>query len=356
MDNPSAYSRAAIRAGMLLASAYESPAALVALDLHTGRERWRLPMPTEARSEISLAGDLALVHRSIGITAVDLGTGQQRWTRRLCEFQGDLATLAEPRIGVGTCAVFDPPGDHEWHPRRIMAVSVDLTTGRELWRRETTASGQAIVAAAGIFYLAVANTPYPNQVAQKGVTVFALDPRTGKVLRSFPLTHDPRHIQLLPGDPTRALFIGGDIALVSLTDGRVAWRAPAPLPLNWGTLPFPRPQLQDGRLVVGYESQVRELDLRSGATIASWDIPWTDKQTRQPVRQIARPAAGGGALLIKDAWQKPAVAFQFGKSGGAPRVTALDVGYDSVLAVEEGVVVVSSYDGKTGVVRAYAAF
>lgn len=356
MDTRSAYALAAVRGGMVLASAYQSPAALVALDLHTGRERWRMPMPSEPRPDISLAGDLALLHRSIGVTAVDLGTGRQRWTRRLCAFRGDLETLADVRIGVGTCDLPDPPGDDGWHARREMAVAVDLTSGRELWRRETTAARQAVVAVAGIVYLAVANTPYPNLVAEKGVTVFALDPRSGKVLRSFPLTHDPSHIVLLPGDPTRALFIGADIALVSLTDGRVSWRQPAPLPLAWGALPLPGPELRDGRLVVGYESEVRELDLRSGATIASWDIPWTDKQARQPVRQIARPAPGGGAVLIKDAWQKPAVAFQFGKSGTAPRVAALPVRYESVLAVEEGVVIVSSNDGIAGVLQGYAAF
>ena len=119
--------------------------------------------------------------------------------------------------------------------------------------------------------------------------MFALDPRSGIVQRSYALAADPSHIQLFPGDPKRALFIGGDIAAVSLTDGRVSWRQPAPLPLNWGTLPFPRTEVRDGRLVVGYESQVRELDLRSGATIASWDIPWADKQASQPVRQITGP-------------------------------------------------------------------
>jgi outer membrane protein assembly factor BamB len=357
MEAPAAHARSAVRAGTIIAWAYDWPkTALVALDLHTGRERWRMPMPKEQRPAIALAGGLALVQRAIGVTAVDLATGQQRWTRRLCRFQSDLETLADLRIGVGTCRVPDPPGDHDWQPRLIMAVAVDLTTGRELWRRETVSPGQGIAAAAGIIYLAAADTPYPNQIKQKGVTVFALDPRTGKVLRRFPLAHDPGHIDLFPGDPTRALFIGGDIAAVSLTDGRVLWRQPAPLPLTWGPLPFPRPELREGRLVVGYESQVRELDLRSGATIASWDIPWADKQARQPVRQVARPAPGGGALLIKDEWNEPALAFQLGKPGAVPRVAVLEVNYESVMAVEEGVVVVRKQDGGSGVVQGYAAF
>jgi len=358
MDFGAAHARIAVRAGTLLAWAYEPPkTALVALDVRTGRPRWRMPMPAEGRPEIALAGDLALVQRSIGITAVDLATGQQRWTQRLCWFRSNLETAADLQVGVGTCTVPDPPGEeHKWHPRLIAAVAVDLTNGHELWRRETDAAGQAIAAAAGIIYLAVANTPAPHQVKDKGVTVFALAPRTGKVLHRFPLVHDPSHIQLFPGDPTRALFIGGDIAAVSLTDGHVSWRQPAPLPLNWGALPYPRTELRDGRLVVGYESQVRELDLRSGATIASWDIPWADKQASQPVRQMTRPAPGGGALLIKDAWQQPALAFQFGKSGAAPTVASVEVNYEWVMAVEEGVVVVLKNDSTGAAIQGYAAF
>jgi hypothetical protein len=356
MDAPAAHARPAVRAGTMLAWAYEGPTtALVALDLHTGRERWRMPMPTEHRPEIARAGELALVDRSIGVTAVDFSSGQQRWTRRLCGFRGDLAVVPDLRIGVGTCAVPDPPGDDKWHPRLIMAVAVDLTTGRELWRRETISPVQAIAAAGGIVHLAAADTPYPNQIKQKGVTVFALDARTGKVLRRFPLAHDPSHIQLFPGDPTRALFIGSDIAAVSLTDGRVSWRQPAPIPLSSGTLPD-RPELRNDRLVVGYESQVRELDLRSGATIASWDVPWAAPQTRQPVRQIVRTAPEGGVLLIKDSWQQPALGFQFGKPGAPPKVVVLEVNYEAVLAVEEGVVVVRKQDASGSVVQGYAAF
>jgi outer membrane protein assembly factor BamB len=341
----------------VLAWAYEPPAtALVALDLRTGRERWRMPMPAEGSPHVTFAGDLALLHRPIGVTAVDLATGRQRWTRRLCSFNGDLEVVADLRIGVGRCAVPDPPGEYKWHPYRIMAVAVDLTTGRELWRRETDAVRQAIVVAEGIVYLAVANTPYPARIKDKGVTVLVLEPHTGRIRRRFPLAHDPTHIQLVPGDATRALFIGGDIAAVSLNDGRVSWRQPAPLPLNWGSLPFPRTELRDGRLVVGYESQVRELDPRSGTTIASWDIPWADKQATQPVRQIVRPAPGGGALLIKDAWQQPAMGFQFGKAGAKPAVVVLDVNYELVQAVEDGVVVVSKHDGAGNAVHAYAAF
>src|SRR5262245_18385957 len=156
MDVGSGPARIPVHAGTMLAWAYEPPkTALVALDVRTGRERWRMPMPAERRHGIALAGDLALVERSIGVTAVDLATGQQRWTRRLCWFRSDLETVAGMRVGVGTCAVPDPPGVREWQLRMIMAVAVDLTNGHELWRRETDAAGQAIAAAAGIVYLAV---------------------------------------------------------------------------------------------------------------------------------------------------------------------------------------------------------
>jgi len=358
MDAPSAYMRVAVHGGLMLAWAYEPPkTALVALDLRTGQERWRMPMPAEGRPEIALAGDLALVQRTIGVTAIDVATGRQRWTRRLCGFRGDLTTVTDKRVGVGRCGVPEPPGEeHKWHPQMSMAIAIDLTDGRELWRRETTAAGLAITAAGGIVYLAVGNTPYLNQVKNKGVTVSALDARSGIVRRSYLLAADPDHIQPFPGDATRALFFGSDIAAVSLADGRVWWRKPAPLPLNWGVLPFPRTEVRDGRLVVGYESQVRELDLRSGATIASWDIPWADKSASQPVRQLTRPAPGGGALVIKDAWQQPAVAFQFGKSGAAPTVAALEANYEFVMAVEEGVVVVLKQDGTGAAMQGYAAF
>jgi hypothetical protein len=174
------------------------------------------------------------------------------------------------------------------------------------------------------------------------------------VLRQFPLAQDPDHIQLLPGDATRALFIGDDLAAVDLTDGRVLWRQPAPLPVIGGSLPAPRTNLRDGRLVVAYESQVRELDLRSGAPLTSWDIPWTKPGARQPVRQMVQPTPGGGALLIKDAWNQPAFAFQFAKPGVAPRAVQLEVNYDAVLANADGVVVIAQRNGDG--VRGYAAF
>jgi outer membrane protein assembly factor BamB len=355
MEAPSPHTRTAVHAGTVLTWAYEAPTALVALDVRTGRERWRMPMPAEGRPDIAFAGDLALVQRSIGVTAVDVGSGRQRWTRRLCSFMTDFQTVAEPPIGVATCRVPDPPDERKWRPRLIMAIAVDLATGRELWRRETDAAGQAIAAAGGVVYLAVANTPYLNQTKQKGATVLALDPRTGDVRRRFALAHGPGHIQLFPGDATRALFIGGDIAAVSLTDGRVSWRQPAPLPLDSGILPFPRPELRDGRLVVAYETKVRELDLRSGAELASWNVPWA-VANGQAVRQIVRPAPGGGALLIKDSWNQPAIGFRFDKPGAAPRVAALAVNYESVLAVEEGVIVVRNQDGAVSVVQGFAAF
>jgi len=270
---PSMLARTPVSAGIALTWAFEKPSTLVAIDLRTGKQRWRLPMPNEYRPEIVLAGDLALVYRSIGATAVDLATGQQRWTRRQC-FRSDLATIAKPHVGVGMCTAPEPPADErDDRPRLIysknMAVAIDLDTGRELWRVPTGWPSEALAAAGGLFYVA-ADTA---QFRQKSVTVSALDPRTGNSLRSFTLPHVPNRIRILPGDPTRALFVGDEIVAVDLKDGRVLWQAAGPAAATQMTSRVPWPELSGGRVLAWNGNHLRELDLRTGADAATWDAP-----------------------------------------------------------------------------------
>jgi hypothetical protein len=326
-----------VAAGAVLTWSDEKPSALVAIDVRTGKERWRLPMPNEERPDVVLAGDLALVYRSIGATAVDVATGRQRWTRRLC-FRSNVATVAKPHVGVGMCAAPDPPADETDHGPRLvwkknMAVAVDLDSGRERWRVPTGWPSEALAAAGGSFYVAADTAP----VRQKSVTVSALDPRTGKALRSFVLPNAPNQIRVMPGDAKRALFIGADIVAVNLADGRVLWQAPGPPPARQMRLQVPWPELRAGRLLAWNGNHVRELDLRTGAEVASWDPP---PGLTAYNSQTVRPAPAGGALVIKDRDREPALALRFAGPGAAPTLAVLPVTYENVLAVEDDVLVV----------------
>ncbi|HEY7371397.1 MAG TPA: PQQ-binding-like beta-propeller repeat protein, partial [Polyangia bacterium] len=330
---PSLLARTPVAAGLALTWAYEKPAALVALDVRTGKERWRLPMPNEDRPEVRLAGDLALVYRVIGATAVDLATGKQRWTRRLC-FRSEPATVARPHVAVGVCSESLPPEDATgFGPKvsraRSVMVAIDLDSGRELWRVPTARYDPPFAAAGGLFYVAAD----PADRRQGAVTVSALDARTGKTLRSFALPQAPSSIRIVPGDAKRALFIGSDIVAVNLADGRVLWQAPGTPPsASQIMVRVPWPELRAGRLFAWNGDRARELDLRTGAEVASWSTP---ADLTSHVSQMVRPAPGGGVLVIRDRGREPAVAVRFAGPGAAPTLAVLPVIFENVLAVED---------------------
>lgn len=351
IEIPSVRTRTPVRAGIVLAWAYDAPTALVALDLRTGKQRWRMPMPNETRPDIVLAGDLALVYRSIGATAVELATGKQRWTERRCAFKGDLQTFPESRIGVGLCALPLPEDDGEiggatrliWS--KNIAVAINLATGRELWRVPTGWPSGAIAAASGVVYVATDT----HETKQSSVTVSALDPRTGKALRSFLLPHVPDRMHILSGE--RALFVGASIVAASLTDGRVLWEISAPPHSTESSLPIAGPELRAGRLLAWYGNQVREVDPRSGADIARWDVPDALPAYRS---QIVRPGPRTGLLVIKDREREPALALRFADRGAAPTFAVMPVRFEDIVALEDDLLVVRNDSG--GGLRGYSAF
>ncbi|HEY4183501.1 MAG TPA: PQQ-binding-like beta-propeller repeat protein [Polyangia bacterium] len=341
--------RTVVRGGTVLAWAYDTPTALVGLDLRTGHQRWRMPMPNEYAPTVVLAGDVALLGRSIGVTAIDLATGQQRWTRRLCGFQADLHVVADARIAIGMCRAPDPPPIQTGGARLIwtknMAVAIDLRTGREQWRLPTGWPSDAIAAVGNALYLATDT----NELRQKSVTVSVIDPPSGKTLRSFPLPSVPRRIQVFPADPTRALFVGEDIVAVRLVDGHLLWqRATSPRPAP----PYqaiPRPDLDGGRLFVHRADEVLELDLQSGGELSAFRMP---PDAPPSGRQTVVAAPAGGLLVITDREQDLARALSFAKPTATPTVAVLPARYENLLAVEAGVAIVR----QSGGIEAFSIF
>ena len=344
------YERSIVRAGTVFAWQFAQPTALVALDLRTGKQRWRMPMPGENAPAVAIAGQLALVFRTIGATAVDLATGEQRWTTRVCGFNGDVQVLADLHVGVGVCTLRPPPEKTGSWFNDNMAVAIDLRTGRELWREPNEWPVEALTATGGVVYIARQIAELP----QRPLGVSALDPRSGKVLRGFGLpAHVPPRGHVMPGHPDRALFVGRELVAVDITQGRVLWQVAMPSPIQ---SPLTRrwPELSDGRLLVGYDNHVRELDVRSGATVADWDLPDAISPGR---RLTVRPAPGGGVLVVKDNERAPALVVHFEARGAPAKLAVLAVPYEGLLAIEDGVAVVRKHTAAgMAALEGYAAF
>lgn len=109
---------------------------LVALDVETGRQKWRLDFPAELKTELPAFGfasspmirdDAAYVQAGEGLTCVDLQTGHVRW--RALQDGGGMSgsAFASPAFAV-----------LDGHPQvlaqtRTTLAGVDPETGRVLW-------------------------------------------------------------------------------------------------------------------------------------------------------------------------------------------------------------------------------
>jgi hypothetical protein len=326
----------------------DEPAALLGLDLHTGTPRWQLPMPTEREPMVVLGGSLALLSRTVGVTAVD-ATGHPRWTKRMCV--PGVLQIFDDRVGVTLCAQMPPEQRRPRIPQLTFsqrwAVALDLLTGEESWRVPLGVDGTVLGASDGLIW--VSRGELTSRSAATAMS--ALDPRTGKVLRSFAAPAPPfvpDRLNILSGMRDVGVFSGQDLGAVNLTDGQVLWRQAAPQRFQW-------PTISADRLLAGQGNLVREIDPRSGRDVASWELPSALSPSDMP---MVRPASGGGVLVIKSRMGEPPLALHFAGPGGAAQLAIVpDVRplSDDVRVVEDGVVMVSKR-GPRPSLEGYAAF
>jgi hypothetical protein len=125
---------------------------LVAIDVATGKERWRSAEPYNAPVYVEFAKGLVLVNGFGGATtALARDTGRTVWTAKLCGFYDHVRD--DGRIGYVRCKgrdrdVTSSPGPTRYLVGPAFLIAFDLANGRLLWRRDagantSTSSGKA---------------------------------------------------------------------------------------------------------------------------------------------------------------------------------------------------------------------
>ena len=183
--------------------------ALSAVDLTTGRSRWRVahkgalgPMAVGSGAIVLAAGDDVLL--------LDLASGRQRW---------------KAPVRAQTVAI---AGDVALAGAGASLVGLDLATGKERWR--VTAGPEPVVAGDTAF-------------VEDGQRVRALDAQSGKELWSLPLPPGLVYVHSLSGD---RLYLVGASALgsINVKSRALEWTVPlestlaAPMTVTDDTLYF----------------------------------------------------------------------------------------------------------------------
>lgn len=120
------------------AAAY--PGAVVAVSLATGKELWRGPDPVQDAA-VAIHADLAYIFAKRGhLYAMDVRTGRERW--KLAFATNRAACVSQPIVRDGSLYVTGiadaTPGDKE-RPAGYYLFALDARTGQELWRYRATA-------------------------------------------------------------------------------------------------------------------------------------------------------------------------------------------------------------------------
>lgn len=132
---------------------FDSHTDLVGVDLTTGLERWRVPVPGLEDAGASVAGDLVLVAQAGGLHAFRSAEGTRAWSAA-----ADASTVIARADGLLLAA---GAGD---------LTAIDDATGAVLWTAELGTSPTDVAAAAGLVY------------AQSGDELIAHDGATGTVI------------------------------------------------------------------------------------------------------------------------------------------------------------------------------
>ncbi len=189
-----------------------NPAALVALDVATGQERWRQPLSAAASlaSSPTLASDLVLIGDAAGFHAFDAATGQPRWHFATTQQVSTTAAVTGKQVLFATS------------DRKLFAL--DLNTGAELWRAETGSQGEQfsspIVVGDYVF------------IGTEAGTLRAFEVETGRLAwESAPIDGSP--VRTTPVYANGLLFIGtvnGTINAFRLNGPATATPTPTPTP------------------------------------------------------------------------------------------------------------------------------
>jgi outer membrane protein assembly factor BamB len=218
----------AIEAGIVYAGT--TGGTLLAVDLATGRERWRYDAKEELGTRPRLAGGLVLVATlEDTLLAVDASTGAWKWHHRRERREGfTIRGAADVAVAGGTAFAAYSDG---------FVAALDVATGRPRWERKVAPEGKyvdvdALALGAGRLFAC----------AFSGA-VLALDPDSGKTLWQVAV---PDAARLALVDGALVVVTPGEVRAVSVDAGTTLWKtamgdgAPAAAPVvagRWLVIP-----------------------------------------------------------------------------------------------------------------------
>jgi outer membrane protein assembly factor BamB/predicted phosphodiesterase len=215
---------------------------VVALDLLTGAQRWRVPTPVQVRGGIAIVGDVVVATQIDGVVlGLDITTGAQRW-------RYELSTDVPSEAG----ALFSPPsvdhGDVLVGTQRALAVLAGAS-GTPLWTAEPVPEGMNSQSAAA---LASGDGIVVGTFERALGGLLVWDRDTGKHLWTRN-NGDTIGINASPVIASASIFIAGASDTVAALDfdGRLRWRAYLdPTGFEWGNATIGTPAYAGGVLVV----------------------------------------------------------------------------------------------------------
>ncbi len=207
---------------------------LVALDSRTGRVRWSRPLPLISPDVVSspagtfLEGQLPAAREQL--MRIDPANGATKWTTNLPRgWFGPMVALTNTVTGAVQIETGGLPPPSLGAPSAVPAISIPPTTvsyaitsydsasGRELWR--VSEPGQSSVTG-GPGLVLVSD---PGQQSDPGrQSVDALDPRTGHQLWASPIATGEGASTITDGT-TVLLWSGGSMSALKAADGTVRW-------------------------------------------------------------------------------------------------------------------------------------
>lgn len=299
---------------------------LVAIDLATGKERWRSAEPWNAAVHVEFAKGLVLLNGFAGTTtALARDTGQTLWTAKLCGFYDHV--LDDGRIGYVRCKGPDRTTTHEdgssYSVGTAFLIAFDLANGRLLWRRDAGA-GVGAHTNVGAGNPALGGKYVYVQWQGK---IRALDPATGKEVRAYALPQpawDWHVLDVEPGGRELALLVGGgggvrakQLVAMRIPDMARAWSRSYPqgeASFGYGAM------VRDGRLIDAGLNEIVEVDLGTGAVASTCPLPRVHEHTHDRRWRVMR----GEIVAIMDAGrEKPPVVVRCGKQGNVTAVPPL---------------------------------
>ncbi|HEY5946054.1 MAG TPA: PQQ-binding-like beta-propeller repeat protein [Kofleriaceae bacterium] len=262
---------------------------IVALDLLTGAQRWRVPTRFQARGGVAVVGDTVVATEIDGVTlGLDITTGAQRW-------RYDLST----EFSAQAAALFSPPavdhGDVLVGQQRSVAALTG-STGTPLWSADPVPDGRDSQSAAA---LAVGDGIVVGTFNRALGGLLAWDRATGNLLWSR-RDEDTIGINASPviGDDTIFIVSAADTVTALDLTGQARWRTKLdPAGFEWGNATIGTPAYAAGVLVV--PTLYRDLVALDAATgIELWRLAGNPSPLRTTHYRGAREAGFSAAPII----------------------------------------------------------